>query len=125
MLLSKNLIKRSLMYKDLKSDNRILSSLLFNLIQLSINIEDFNHTDALLDTAKNVFNDRTNFFEQTMINFYLGIRMITSYNFIEGEQHCRDSLKVFEALKQDEMHNRYSAQLINTLFRYSNQAKSI
>ncbi|WP_091012473.1 helix-turn-helix domain-containing protein [Paenibacillus amylolyticus] len=125
MHLSKNLIKRSLMYKDLKSDNKILSSLLFNLIQLSINIEDFIHTDALLDTAKNVFNDRTNFFEQTMINFYLGIRMITSNNFNEGEQHCRNSLKVFEVLKQDEMYNRYSAQLNNALFRYSNPTKSI
>lgn len=56
-----------------------------------------------------------------MINFYIGIRMITLLNY-EGEQHCIDSLNIFKILRQDEMYKRYNTQLQNAMFKYSKKS---
>ncbi|MFJ8236775.1 helix-turn-helix domain-containing protein [Ureibacillus sp. NPDC094379] len=111
LLMIKNILYRADKFKDLNSDKNILSFLLFNLIELSINQEQYDYTKQVLDTTKEYYAKGTDFFEKTLILFYEGIILIIDNLISEGVDKCNKALSVFQALGQDYFHSKYKEDL--------------
>ena len=110
MLLADNLIDRALKYKELKSDYEIIGMLLFNLINISFKIKNYKKIDIFLNVAKKLYSEQNRFFEQTMIKYYTGLRMILDKK-EEGIGLSRQALEVFKLLDHHDLYTFYEGRL--------------
>ena len=115
LLISENLIKRAIQYKDLKTDSKILSFLLFNLLSISLKIGDIENSKQILNTAKRYFDESTNFFEQTLMLYYEGFIEIKMNQTREGNKKCNDALSIFRILGHNNFYNSYKNDMDNIL----------
>ena len=110
MLLSENLVERALKYQDLRSDYEAISMMLFNLMNISIKIKNRQKTDVFIDVAKKLYSEQNRFFEQTMIKYYTGLRMILDKK-EEGIELSREALEVFKLLDHHDLYTFYEGRL--------------
>lgn len=110
MLLSENLVERALKYQDLRSDYEAISMMLFNLMNVSIKIKNRQKTDVFIKVAKKLYSDKNRFFEQTMIKYYTGLRMILDKK-EEGIVLSQQALEVFRLLDHHDLYTFYEGRL--------------
>ncbi|MGG0655532.1 helix-turn-helix domain-containing protein [Rummeliibacillus pycnus] len=110
-LMSKSLLKYADKYKELNSDTKILSFLLFNLLELSIKHNEFQSSEMLLNATKTYTTKKTEFFELTLSLFYEGMINIVDDSIIEGMEKCNKSLNIFESLGNEYFYTKYKQDL--------------
>jgi len=110
-LMTKNVLYRADKYKELNSDKNILSFLLFNLLDLSINHHEYQYTKMILDTTKRYYASSTDFFEQTLILFYEGTIDIIDNSISEGMEKCNKAFTIFQVLGHENIHKKYKSDL--------------
>lgn len=110
MILSENLVARALKYKGLRSDYEAISMLLFNLINISIKIKDYQKTDIFLMVSKELYSEQNRFFEQTMIKYYTGLRMVLDGD-KAGIELSRKALNIFKLLDHEDLYTFYEGRL--------------
>lgn len=115
LLMSKNLLKYAEKYKELNSDTKVLSYLLFNLLELSINNNDFESAKILLNATKTYTEKNTEFFEQTLSLFYDGMINIIEDSVIYGIEKCNKSLDIFQTLGNEYFYTKLKEDLDNLL----------
>lgn len=84
--------------------------MLFNLMNISIKIKNRQKTDVFLKVAKEVYSKQNHFFEQTMIKYYTGLRMILDKK-EEGIGLSRQALEVFKLLDHHDLYTFYEGRL--------------
>ncbi|WFB59843.1 Rgg/GadR/MutR family transcriptional regulator [Paenibacillus sp. BR1-192] len=120
LMLSKRLISRAYTYKEMNSDQKLLSYLLFNLIYIAIDIKEYKYAENLLEQAKGYFNNGTSFFEETILLFYEGLLEILNHH-LEGSIKCRKSLEIFQHLGHENYYDIYFShykKVTNLLIEY-------
>lgn len=111
LLMSKNLLKYADKYKELNSDTKILSFLLFNLLELSIKNNDFESAKMLLKATKTYTTKKTEFFEVTLSLFYEGMIDIIDDSTIEGIEKCYKSLDIIKTLGNEYFYTKLKEDL--------------
>ncbi|MGX9135773.1 Rgg family transcriptional regulator [Rummeliibacillus sp. JY-2-4R] len=111
ILMSKNLLKYAEKYKELNSDTKILSFLLFNLLELSIKHNEYESAKMLLNATKTYTLKKTEFFELTLSLFYEGIINIVDDSITEGIEKCHKSLDIFHTLGNDYFYTKLKEDL--------------
>ncbi|WP_397539804.1 helix-turn-helix domain-containing protein [Rummeliibacillus pycnus] len=114
-LMSKNLLKYADKYKELNSDTKVLSYLLFNLLELSIKNNEFESAKMLLNATKTYTSKKTEFFELSLSLFYEGMINIIDDSIIEGIEKCNKSLNIFETLGNEYFYTKLKEDLDNLL----------
>ncbi|RIJ67979.1 helix-turn-helix domain-containing protein [Rummeliibacillus sp. POC4] len=115
ILMSKNLLKYAEKYKELNSDTKVLSYLLFNLLELSIKNNEFESAKLLLNATKTYTTKKTEFFELTLSLFYEGIMNIIDDSVMEGIGKCNKSLDIFKTLGNEYFYTKLKEDLDNLL----------
>ncbi|MFJ8263365.1 helix-turn-helix domain-containing protein [Rummeliibacillus sp. NPDC094406] len=115
ILMSKNLLKYAEKYKELNSDTKVLSYLIFNLLELSIKNNDFQSAKMLLNATKAYTIKNTEFFELTLSLFYEGMLNIVDDTIIEGIEKCNKSLGIFQTLGNEYFYTKLKEDLDNLL----------
>lgn len=123
MLMTKNLLYRADKYKDLNSDTKLLSFLLFNLLELSIRYEEYHYSKMLLETAKKYLNENSMYFEKTLILFYEGMLNIVDNSITEGKEKCERAFTVFTVLGEDKVHEKYNKEMDELLKKIKTSIK--
>ncbi|WP_102694170.1 helix-turn-helix domain-containing protein [Rummeliibacillus pycnus] len=111
LLMSKNLLKYAEKYKELNSDTKVLSYLLFNLLELSIKNNDFESAKTLLNATKTYTKKNTEFFELTLSLFYEGMLNIVDDFIMEGIEKCNKSLDIFRTLSNEYFYTKLKEDL--------------
>lgn len=127
LLMSKSLLKYAEKYKKLNSDTKILSFLLFNLLELSIKNNDFESARMLLNATKTYTTKNTEFFELTLSLFYEGMLNIIDDSILEGIEKCNKSLDIFKTLGREYFYTKLKEELDNLLKKKlaSNKEKNV
>lgn len=127
ILMSKNLLKYAEKYKELNSDTKVLSYLLFNLLELSIKNNEFESAKLLLNATKTYTTKKTEFFELTLSLFYEGIMNIIDDSVLEGIEKCNKSLDIFKTLGNEYFYTKLKEDLDNLLKKKlaSNKEKNV
>ncbi|WP_400194888.1 helix-turn-helix domain-containing protein [Lysinibacillus telephonicus] len=115
-LMTKNLLQRADKFKDLNLDSRILSFLLFNMLEFSIKYNGYDYSKVILQTAKKYFTESSQFFEQTLIIFYEGMIDIIDHSISKGIEKCNKAFTIFQTLGHQSIYEKYKKdldQLIN------------
>lgn len=111
LLMSKNLLKYAEKYKELNSDTKVLSYLIFNLLELSIKNNDFQSAKMLLKATKAYTIKNTEFFELTLSLFYEGMLNIVDDSIMEGIEKCNKSLDIFKTLGNEYFYTKLKEDL--------------
>lgn len=111
LLMSKNLLKYAEKYKELNSDTKVLSYLIFNLLELSIKNNDFQSAKMLLNATKAYTIKNTEFFELTLSLFYEGMLNIVDDSIMEGIEKCNKSLDIFKTLSNEYFYTKLKEDL--------------
>lgn len=111
LLMSKNLLKYAEKYKELNSDTKVLSYLIFNLLELSIKNNDFQSAKMLLKATKAYTIKNTEFFELTLSLFYEGMLNIVDDSIMEGIEKCNKSLDIFKTLSNEYFYTKLKEDL--------------
>lgn len=115
LLMSKNLLKYAEKYKELNSDTKVLSYLIFNLLELSIKNNDIESARMLLSATKAYTIKNTEFFELTLSLFYEGMLNIVDNSILEGIEKCNKSLDIFKTLGNEYFYTKLKEDLDNLL----------
>ncbi|RPJ94073.1 Rgg/GadR/MutR family transcriptional regulator [Rummeliibacillus sp. TYF005] len=115
LLMSKNLLKYAEKYKELNSDTKVLSYLIFNLLELSIKNNDIESARMLLSATKAYTIKNTEFFELTLSLFYEGMLNIIDDLILEGIEKCNKSLDIFNTLGNEYFYTKLKEDLDNLL----------
>ncbi|WP_299513670.1 helix-turn-helix domain-containing protein [uncultured Rummeliibacillus sp.] len=115
LLMSKNLLKYAEKYKELNSDTKVLSYLIFNLLELSIKNNDIESARMLLSATKAYTIKNTEFFELTLSLFYEGMLNIVDDSILEGIEKCNKSLDIFKTLGNEYFYTKLKEDLENLL----------
>lgn len=110
-MMTRNLLARAEIYKGLNSDSRILSYLLFNLLELSIKHEEYKYTKLILESTKKYFSEPAMFFEHSLILYYEGMLSIVNNSRVEGMEKCNRAFTVFQALGHDQIYQKHKKDL--------------